>query len=130
LTRRVQPGKNAASDVRILLVDDQLQFRAAARELLETRGYAVTEAVDRVEALAASASFAPDAALVDVRLRDDTGVAVTRALLEARPQLAVVLMSADAIDLRDDVLRGCGARGFVLKRWLVATDLAELFGRV
>jgi len=113
--------------VRILLVDDHPHFRAAARELLEARGHAVAEGRNRSEALAAIDSFAPDAALVDVRLADDSGVAVTRALLDAMPRLAVVLMSADGASLPGGDPRDCGARGFVLKRWLGTTDLARLF---
>jgi DNA-binding NarL/FixJ family response regulator len=120
---------NGPGNVRILLVDDQVQFRAAARELLEARGHAVAEGGNRGEALALIAGFGPDAALVDVRLRDDTGAAVTRALLDVAPGLTVVLMSADTIDLRIPAVRDCGAHGFILKRWLVATDLARLFER-
>ena len=114
--------------MRILLVDDHVDFRAAAREFLEARGHAVVEGADRGEALAAIATFAPDAALVDVRLGDDRGVEVTRALLGASPGLAVVLMSADSMNLPSGVPPECGARAFMLKRSLVTTDLARLFG--
>jgi DNA-binding NarL/FixJ family response regulator len=113
--------------VRILLVDDQIHFRAAARELLEARGHTVVESASRGDALAAAASFAPDAALIDVRLGDDTGADVTRALLERMPGLVVVLMSADAVDPPAGGTGECGARAFIPKRRLVAADLSRLF---
>jgi DNA-binding NarL/FixJ family response regulator len=112
--------------VRVLIVDDQPAFREAARELLEGRGHVVAEARDAAEALAAIEAFDPDAALIDVRLHDESGIDAARALVEASPRLAAFLMSADGTIVTDAVVRACGARGFVPKQRLAATDLVGL----
>jgi DNA-binding NarL/FixJ family response regulator len=114
--------------LRVLIVDDQPSFRGAARELVHARGHVVVaEADGGMSALEALAHSAPDAVLLDVRLGRENGFDVARALTHVRPELAVVLMSADdaGIDLRR--VRECGARAFVLKRDLRYVDLQQLW---
>ena len=80
--------------MRVLIVDDQASFRAAARELLEARGHTVAaEAADGREAMAAAASTAPDVVLLDIGLGGESGFDVARALTQAWPELAVLLVS-------------------------------------
>jgi DNA-binding NarL/FixJ family response regulator len=112
------------SPTRVLIVDDQPVFRQAARDLLEARGYSVVaEACGLATALKALASTAPDAVLLDVCLGEESGFDVARALTGERPELAVLLVSADACDGGHERVRKCGARGFVLKARLVDADL-------
>ncbi len=71
-------------DVRVLIVDDSGPFRVAARELLVRRGYLVIgEASSTGEAIEAIDNQPPDAVLLDVRLRDESG-SVVAAYLRAR----------------------------------------------
>jgi DNA-binding NarL/FixJ family response regulator len=69
----------------------------------------------------------PDAALVDVRLGEESGYEVSRALTEAHPGLVVLLVSVSD-DVPPAVVRECGARAFVAKQRLHTVDLAELLG--
>jgi DNA-binding NarL/FixJ family response regulator len=114
--------------LRVLIVDDQAAFRLAVRELLERRGCAVVgEADGGAAGLDAARRIAPDAVLLDVRLGDDDGFEVCRAMTRTDPQLAVLLVSADVDHHRPAAVRACGACGFVLKSRLARTDLVALW---
>jgi len=111
---------------RVLIVDDHGPFRAVAREVLERAGYTVTgEAADAAAALAAVASQAPDAVLLDVQLQGDDGFAVARTLA-AQGGPAVVLVSSREADDYGARVESCGARGFIAKSRLSAEAFAAL----
>jgi len=114
--------------VRVLIVDDHAGFRAAARDLLTLRGYTVVgEAASRVEALAAAVRLRPDAVLLEVRLGEDSGFDVARALKQARLGAAVLLVSESDYTHCHDLLRLAGARGFIPKSQLARADLAAFW---
>ena len=115
--------------LRVLIVDDSPPFRRAARELLRRRGYTVvgevgsaTAARDAVERLA------PHALLVDVGLPDACGFELAAALKRARPDLAVLMVSASDPPGRDERLSASGARGFALKSSLATAPLERFWG--
>lgn len=115
---------------RVLIVDDHPVFREAARDLLEARGYAVVgEAGCAATALAATDRLAPDAVLLDVRLGDDSGYDVARALSRRAAPPAVLLVSVVDEGDGEERARTCRARGFVLKSRLATTDLGRFWPR-
>jgi DNA-binding NarL/FixJ family response regulator len=119
-------GASAGAPLRVLIVDDHPGFRWAARELLEARGYAVAgEASCAVGALEAAERLEPDAVLLDVRLGDESGLQVARALTRLDPAPAVLLVSATDHADGDEHAQACGARGFLLKCQLAVTDLTR-----
>jgi DNA-binding NarL/FixJ family response regulator len=119
-----------ALPLRVLIVDDQPVFRRAARELLEARGYAVVgEAGCAAAALAAAEQLEPDAILLDVRLGDQSGHEVARALTRFAPAPAVLLVSVTDHEDGDEYAQACGARGFLLKGRLAVTDLGRYWPR-
>src|SRR4051794_39452115 len=76
----------AVRALRVLLIDDHAPFRAAARELLERRGFAVVAEAEGARAgLAAAQAVAPDAVVLDVQLPDGNGIDVCRALTQPTP---------------------------------------------
>ncbi len=81
--------------IRVLLVDDNAQFRGVLRRLLEREAdlTVVDEAANGREALERAAALHPDVVLMDVSMPELDGVAATRALTDASPQIAVVLLS-------------------------------------
>src|SRR4051794_23054462 len=110
---------------RVLIIDDHAPFRAAARELLERRGFAVVaEAGNARTGLQVAEAAAPDAVVLDVNLPDGNGIDVCRTLTEANPALAVLLVSADPRNGR--WASGCGAVAFVPKVRLASADLGGL----
>jgi CheY-like chemotaxis protein len=117
-----------AGPVRVLIVDDSGPFRRAARELLVRRGYLVVgEAGSAAAARDAVERFSPDALLMDVGLPDGCGFELAAALTRARPNLAVLLTSADDPPAGEERLCASGARGFVLKSRLSVTPLERFW---
>ena len=78
---------------RILVVDDEAQFRRALTRSLEGHGYEVREAEDGAGALAESETFRPDVVLLDLMLPDMSGVDVCREL-RRRHQMPIIMLSA------------------------------------
>ena len=102
---------------RVLIIDDHAPFRAAARELLERRGFTVVGEADGAKAgLEVADAVAPDAVVLDMQLPDGNGIEVCRALTEANPALAVLLVSAEDHPMRS--ADECGAVAFLAKRRL------------
>ena len=96
--------------------------------MLERRGYTVVgEADSAAAARAAIERLAPDAVLVDIRLPDADGFDLCAALTRADPQLAVLLASADRVPPGLARVQASGARGFVIKSHLAATDLTQFW---
>jgi len=115
--------------VRVLIVDDDRRFRAAARRLLSAARYAVAgEAASVEETWRLVAERAPQALLLDVSLPDGDGVELAAALTARDRLLRILLTSTDPGAVPADALRSCGARGFVAKDRLAVTDLRSYLG--
>jgi len=94
---------------RVLIVDDQEANRLLLRDLLESQGHEVTEAVDGVEALQRVADAAPDVVLLDVGMPGIDGFEVCRRL-KADPATATIpVLLVTALNQRDQRLLGIGA---------------------
>jgi len=66
---------------KVLLIDDDSDFRAAVRSLLESHGYNVVEATSGHEGLRMVTEQKPDAILVDIMMETSTeGYGVTHSL--------------------------------------------------
>jgi DNA-binding NarL/FixJ family response regulator len=104
--------------VGVLVVDDQLVFRQAVREVIEAAGDFVLlgEASSGEHALAAMAELNPDLVLVDVRMAGMDGISTTRRLRETYPDAVVVLVTIeDPLQLPAEV-GFCGAADLVRKQ--------------
>jgi DNA-binding NarL/FixJ family response regulator len=118
----------APTQLGVLLVDDQLPFRRAARSLLEAEdGYHVLgEARNGEEAVTLARQLRPELILMDVRLPGINGIEATRQILAHDPNVVVVLLSTHSqADLPADLLH-CGAAGFLRKEALDPTALDQL----
>ena len=112
---------------RMLIVDDNTAFRAAARRLLERGGFViVAEAANGTEAVQQARTHRPDVALVDVQLPDFDGFEVAERLHRLEPALQVILTSS--LDGSDFGLLVAGSRalGFVPKGELAVSAIEAL----
>jgi two-component system, NarL family, invasion response regulator UvrY len=103
--------------VSVLIVDDQLPFRAVARTVIGlTAGFEVAgEAESGEDAVAAAAAADPDLVLMDINLPGINGIEATRRIHAAQPDVAVILLSTySEADLPADA-RECGAIAYVHK---------------
>ena len=80
----------------ILIIDDDQDFAASTRDLLEASGYTVSIAVDGEEGLAAARSVLPDLVILDVMMTHDSeGFDVSRKMREddALRQLPILMVT-------------------------------------
>jgi DNA-binding NarL/FixJ family response regulator len=104
--------------VRVLVVDDDNLMRAGLRGVLSNDEAidVVGEAGDGRDAIYRTRLLKPDVVLMDVRMPDLDGIAATRELLAAFPEVRVVILTTFE---QDDYIFGAlsaGASGFLLKR--------------
>ncbi|MGY0005513.1 response regulator [Micromonospora sp. I033] len=108
---------SAPRPVRILLADDQPLLRTGFRMVLGTEDDLdiVAEAGDGVEAVELSRRLLPDVVLMDIRMPRMDGVAATRAIVDARlPVRVLILTTFDLDEYVVGALRA-GASGFLAK---------------
>jgi len=103
--------------VRLLLVDDHPMVRDGLRaRLAESTGFSViAEAGDAAGALAAARLQRPDLVVVDVALRGDSGIALTRELRAEHPGLRVLVLSMYDNPGYVSEAQRAGASAYVLK---------------
>lgn len=118
-----------ASSHSVLVVDDQAQFRLAARAVLrrldefelagEARsGHEAVELADRLR---------PELVLMDINMPQMSGIQATRQILAAHPDTVVILCSTyDVRDLPADA-GASGAAGYVNKEQLGTEMLRRIW---
>jgi CheY-like chemotaxis protein len=114
--------------VRVLIVDDNVEFLATAHRLLEQEGLMVEGlATTGAEALELAKKHDPDVILVDVDLGGESGFEVVERL-SAIPELgsSMVLVSAHQREDLVDLLETSKAIGFLAKSELTAQAIIEL----
>jgi two-component system response regulator HydG len=81
---------------KVLVVDDEMGILNALEILLRREGYAVTTASSGREALESVEGLTPDVVLTDIRMPGMTGMELLQEVRERDPEIAVILMTAQA----------------------------------
>lgn len=112
---------------RVVIADDQQEFRLWLRGLLERSGrfQVVGEARDGREALAAAKALRPDLMIVDVEMPGMTGIEVARRVTGALPQVRVIAVSIHAEREYGALARQAGAAAFIPKDSLSLDSLRQ-----
>ena len=91
-------GGRAMRAIRVLIADDDDAFRLLARRELgrDARFTVLQDAGDGAEAVSIASRERPDVVLMDIRMPVMDGVEATRRILEAYPDMAVIIVSSFA----------------------------------
>lgn len=81
---------------RILLVDDDAVLAEALSRALSRRGYLTARALDHLEALRVAEQFQPDAAVLDLKLIETSGLALIAPLKTLNPDMKILLLTGFA----------------------------------
>ena len=112
----------------ILIVDDDDVLRPRLARAFAARGLDARAAADGEEALASTRGWAPDLAVVDLRMPGRSGLEVLRELLAAHPATRVLILTGYAsVSTAVDAMR-LGAVGYLPKP-ADADDVLAAFAR-
>jgi two-component system, NarL family, invasion response regulator UvrY len=127
-TRSETPARD--STVGVLVVDDQLAFRQAARAVIEATPDFVLlgEATSGAHALAAVEELHPDLVLVDLRMPGMDGIETATRLHSAHPDAVVVLISIEQPPNVPTRVASCGAATLVRKQDFGPALLRRIWG--
>ena len=118
-----------ATDVGVLVVDDQAPFRRAARAVVErVDGFElIGEAQTGEEAVALAGNLHPSLVLMDINMPGIGGIEATRQILDADPEVVVVLCSTREVSDVSGTMTASGARAYLSKEAFGVDALRRLW---
>jgi DNA-binding NarL/FixJ family response regulator len=131
------PGHNcvvmsAVMPIRVVIVDDNPEFRESATRLLEHQGVRIVGLVSTsADAVRHVQELRPDVTLVDVELGAESGFDVAEALhdIDGEAPAPVILISTHAESDLADMIEASPAVGFLAKSALSASAISAAIGR-
>ncbi|HEX2054713.1 MAG TPA: response regulator transcription factor [Actinomycetota bacterium] len=116
--------------LRVLVCDDNDQFRAGLKSLLSStpETEVAGEAKNGSEAVRLAGTLQPDIVLMDIRMPELNGIEATRRIMQSSPHIGVLMLTMLEDD--DSVFEAmrAGARGYLLKGALRAEILRAITG--
>ncbi len=103
---------------KVFLVDDHPLVREWLTNLINQQADLVVcgEAESAPQAMAAMAAAKPDVAVVDLSLKDSSGIELIKDLKQFHPGIAVLVLSMHDESLYAERALRAGARGYIMKR--------------
>ena len=113
---------------RILVVEDQKDDRQIIRDMLAGTGYAITEAEDGEQALAALAKERPDLILMEIQLPSMDGYEATRRIRTdpALLSIPIIAVTSYAPNEEEQKARAAGCDDFMSKPYSPRLLLAKI----
>jgi NarL family two-component system response regulator LiaR len=109
-------GLTEAPPLRVIVADDDPLARRMLRDLLQTAGITViAEASSGREAVELSLHYRPDVVVMDLVMPGVDGLAATRQLTQAAPEVRVVILTSSDDDEVGIATLRAGAAGFMSK---------------
>lgn len=116
---------------KILIVDDSSLSRRTLRLSLEELGHIVAEAPDGAQALERFFVDPPQLVILDMVMTGMYGLDVLAKMQELKPDIPVIIATADVQKSTADQVKAAGAKALLNKpvnRALLATTLATVLG--
>jgi DNA-binding NarL/FixJ family response regulator len=119
---------NAARKHRIFLVDDHPLVREGLTNLINEQKDLIVcgEAEDSAGAITGITKTRPDVALVDISLKNESGLELVKNLESQFPLVALIVLSMHDEALYAERALRAGARGYVMKRESTKSVLASI----
>jgi DNA-binding NarL/FixJ family response regulator len=113
---------------RIFLVDDHPLVREGLTDLINRQDDLIVcgEAEDSAQAIAGVAKLRPDVALIDISLKNESGLELVKNLESQFPLVALIVLSMHDEALYAERALRAGARGYVMKRETTKNVLASI----
>jgi two-component system cell cycle response regulator DivK len=113
---------------RILVIEDTEDNRQIVRDLLESAGYELIEALDGIEGVAAAEREHPDLILMDIQLPGIDGYEATRRIraIPALAQVPIIAVTSYALSGDEAKTRAAGCDGYVAKPFSPRQLLAKI----
>lgn len=111
-------GEGKESQAKILVIDDEEDFRFILTRTLEKEGYRVQAVGSGIEAIEALKGQRFDLALVDIKMPEMGGRQAVKEMRKLDPQLPLLLVTGSP-DLPDGELRAA-AQGWIYKPFRLA----------
>lgn len=115
-----QQNKTVSKAPKILVVDDESSIRLAYSQELGDEGYAVNTAASAMEAVEKLEAENYDIVLLDIKLKNESGLDLLQKIVKERHEMPVILCTAFSF-YKDDFSAWL-ADGYVVK----SSDLTEL----
>ena len=109
---------SAAAKAKVFLVDDHPLVREMLKSLIEQQSdmSACGEAGDAAQALKGIAAGKPDVAIIDLSLKESSGLELIKQIKQRHPQVSQIVLSMHDEKLYAERVLRAGARGYVMKR--------------
>ena len=113
---------------RVFLVDDHPLIREGLANLINGQNDLVVcgEAEDSAQAMAGISEMRPDVALIDISLKNESGLELIKNLESQFPLVALIVLSMHDEALYAERALRAGARGYVMKRESTKSVLASI----
>jgi DNA-binding NarL/FixJ family response regulator len=117
-TMKQKTNNGVARNHRVFIVDDHPLVREGLANLInqQTDLTVSGEAEDSAGAIAGIQTDQPDVVLVDISLKNESGLELVKTLRNQFPELAVIVLSMHDEALYAERALHAGARGYVMKR--------------
>ena len=115
--RRMTPDTGTQRH-KVIIVDDHPLVREWLTNLISQQSDLVVcgEAAGAAEALQAIGALKPEAAVVDIALKDSSGIELIKDLKHSHPELVVLVLSMHEESHYAERALRAGARGYIMKR--------------
>ena len=101
--------------IKILLVDDEMEFVKTLAERIQIRGFDVRYAFDGEAALAACHDSLPDVMVLDLKMPGMDGLEVLRRIRKSHPDIPVLILTGHGSDRDEMEARRLGAFDYLQK---------------